>query len=713
MSLDTASQPDPYQALTRQDIEDEYSRLLTDLKVEELRAAAQRWGIRLRETRKTSIVRQLAAQLSDPGFIRDRIGELDDLGVEVLTHLHLILAPDYGMTADNIVRSVVRHQERAQQQTAGADLLPIDVPIADKPPQASGAAIQERIAALNQQGLLLLFRQSGVNYYSLPTAVRSHLPSRPDLLTGHSQADSLTRREITIGQRIQALYAVWTAIAGGVPGREHSLSRQAPPPRRQIEDTWSALQGWDNDPDEMSALQGGQPGRSQHGFPRLGRYSSGTLNWALTVSPPPRRLSDDDLDFVHRRTGCPAPEIEFCYVLLETLGALSAPPGQPISIHSQAMYRFLRASLVDKVRTLWRAWAANETWSEMESVLRGPDSGRAGPGQSSGTNLRLRRSMAYPDFKPANLYAEWQAARLTVLRFVSLLDEGRWVTVDRFLQAVYNVHPNLLYSQTDSSVWRLESPKTGKQFGATFEDWQQGHGQFVLAMLQGPLHWLGLIRLGYSSATSALPAAFQLTPTGALALGKRAALPVGASPSDRAAAAQGAGRAVCSVSDDLTVTLLPGQAPVELYDLVHTVGSLIEATPDRFVYRLNASHVLSWAEAAVGQGNAPAGISEAIETLIAALSRHCAPPGAQPQVAADWQRKLRTWGRNYGQLYVYEGITLLELADDYALQELLVSTSLREHLVYQFSPHLVAIREDAVDQLVEDMERRGYTPRVK
>jgi hypothetical protein len=74
---------------------------------------------------------------------------------------------------------------------------------------------------------------------------------------------------------------------------------------------------------------------------------------------------------------------------------------------------------------------------------------------------------------------------------------------------------------------------------------------------------------------------------------------------------------------------------------------------------------------------------------------------------------MRTWSHNYGKLHIYEDITLLELTDDYALQELMVSTSLREALVHQFSPRLVAVRLEAVDTLVQEMEKRGYTPRVE
>ena len=729
MSLDTDDRLDPNQAPTRQEIA-EYDKLLAQLKVDELRAAAQRWGVRLREARKTSIVQQLATWLSDPNVIRARIAELDDLGLQVLTYLHLALSPDYGIVADGIVQGMARYRASVQQRARDADLQPIDTsPAFGESPQANpgplqehGEAIRNRIALLRQQGLLLPFRQSSVEYCVLPAAVRRCLPSQPQFLVDDRPADSMAAmptivHEISIGQGIQALFAIWTTIAEGLPGKGEPLSRQALPPRRPIEGSWATLQDWNNDPDEISDIEVGRFGSSRTGARRPERYSGATLNWAMTVRAPPRRLSDDDLAFVSRQTGRPAPEIEFGYVLLEALGALSGDPGQPVSVHKEAMYHFLRAFPAAKVQALWQAWTASETWSEMEGVLRStaPDT----------PHLRLRRSLAQLNFKPAHLYAEWRIARQTVLRFLSLLDEERWTPVDSFLRTIHAIHPDLLHYQTDSSIWWLESPKTGKQFGTTLEDWQQGHGRFVMAMLQGPLYWLGLIRLGYSSDASPDPQALQLAPAGALALGKRTTLSPDGAGMERATEGSDPERSdperskgtACSISDDLTITLLPGLAPVELYDMVHAVGSLIEATPEQFVYRLRATRVLSWAEAAASQGGASPRVDDAIETLIATLSRHCTAPGAprtqgQP-VATSWQRKLRAWGRNYGQLHVYENLTLIELADEYALQELLVSTSLREHVVYQFSPRLVAIQDDAVDELVQEMERRGYTPRVK
>ena len=76
-------------------------------------------------------------------------------------------------------------------------------------------------------------------------------------------------------------------------------------------------------------------------------------------------------------------------------------------------------------------------------------------------------------------------------------------------------------------------------------------------------------------------------------------------------------------------------------------------------------------------------------------------------------QRMADWSQNYGKLHVYDDITLIELADDYALQELLSNTALRDHVIYAFSPRLVAIRPEALDALIPEMEKRGYTPHVE
>ena len=138
--------------------------------------------------------------------------------------------------------------------------------------------------------------------------------------------------------------------------------------------------------------------------------------------------------------------------------------------------------------------------------------------------------------------------------------------------------------------------------------------------------------------------------TGAFALGRRPTL-VEASSHDAAQAGP-----VCSIADDLTVTLVPGRAPLELHDLLHAVAKLLEAPPERFVYRVTADRVFRWAESLPFRDSRTADGVEAdrrsqnaqhpdtgeaaIEALIASLNKHCRTMDAQANASTLWQDTL-------------------------------------------------------------------------
>jgi hypothetical protein len=318
-------------------------------------------------------------------------------------------------------------------------------------------------------------------------------------------------------------------------------------------------------------------------------------------------------------------------------------------------------------------WFSITTWSEMDILLRSAD------------DIRLRRNLSYATFKPQHLYEEWLAARHTILRYLSTVQEGQWISVEGLLKTIFAFTPDLLHSLSDASVWWLESRKTKKQFGTTLEDWMDSIARFILTMLEGPLFWLGAVTLGYKGEKLV---AFKITPTGSFALQRRATIAEAESqPIDRDAV---------QFEDDLTVILRPGHAPAQLQDVLHLLGTLEETTPERFVYRITAEGILL----ALEQG----------QTVESILERVAQWSGIEAPAA--WQEKMLAWSENYGKLHIYDDITLIEMGDDYVLQELLSNTSLEQHLVYQFSPRLVAVQPDAVEGLVQEMEKRGYTPYV-
>jgi hypothetical protein len=512
-----------------------------------------------------------------------------------------------------------------------------------------------------------------------------------------------------------------------------------------------------------------------------GRHQTLPLGQSMTVPPAPYRLHSRDRRFIQEQIGCSDEEFDFYYALLEEIGALGGQAGEPVTADERAIQRFLRMSPASKIRTLWEAWEETTSWSEMDVVLRaGPDAAESpdllstlarksaepgeqppapapdvsGPPESlPGQGIRLRRNPVYVSYKPDDLYQEWRAGRQVIARLLSLLPPGRWLSVHELERALFEINPNLLHTRSHPSAWWLESPRTGKQFGTTFDDWRASYGQFVLAMLQGPLHWLGMVKLAYrggQSMSAPRLEAFQLGPAGAFALGRSDSL---VENSGRLASAASPDQPVCTIEDDMTVTLIPGYAPLELYDLLHTIARLVKATPERFVYRLTAEGVFRWvldyrtscvrdhsgstpAQTDQDTASRPAEVDRpaGIEALISLLAGYAAGPLApagrsvsagrsesilpgssqpKPRPTAPWATKLRTWIQNYGQLHLYEDLTLVELADDYVLQELLVSTSLHENLIYTFSPRLVAIHSHAVESLVQEMEKRGYTPRVE
>jgi len=617
------------------DFEAEYREMLAHQTINELRAIAQKRGIAIRGTRKDRIVEELARQLGDLKAIRAEILAFDDFKQKLLTHLHLILTPGYGLDSGSIVDTLAKRYRNTPRST-----------------------FHSHIVDLSQRGLLLTFKQNNIVYCSLPQAVRIYLPPRPDLVPAYPKRgiDRLQIREPRASASIQTMYAVWNYTVEGRP------RRHVAPTRQPIEDQWPQLQGWNHLPSEIAELTR----RRQHYYALT--YES------VTVPAADYHLRSADRRALRERTGRSDEESEFWYALLEGIGAISGNPGEPIETHEEVFQNLLRLPPSAKMYAVLYAWMSNTTWSEVDVVLR------------SAQDMRLRRNLRYATYKPKNLYQEWHTGRQAVIRLLSTLKENQWVSMDGFLKAIFEITPNIIHMHTDPSTWWLESVKTKKQFGTTFEDWEQSYGRFVLAILEGPLAWLGAVSRGYKEGKLE---AFRLTPVGSFALGRRATLVEDEHPV--------ALKDAVEMKDDMTVTLIPSHVPAQLYDLLHLIGKLEEATPERFVYRITADGVLL----ALEQG-------QTAETLITSLGQWCGT-----DIPTAWQDKLDTWSQNYGKLHVYQDITLIEMADDYALQELMINTSLRDHLVYQFSPRLVAIRPEAVESLVQEMEKRGYTPRVE
>jgi hypothetical protein len=66
-----------------------------------------------------------------------------------------------------------------------------------------------------------------------------------------------------------------------------------------------------------------------------------------------------------------------------------------------------------------------------------------------------------------------------------------------------------------------------------------------------------------------------------------------------------------------------------------------------------------------------------------------------------------------GRVRVYPSLAVLELADPAAAQELLASTDLKAHVLYQVSPRVFILRPEDLETLIAQIQQKGYMPRVK
>jgi hypothetical protein len=213
-------------------------------------------------------------------------------------------------------------------------------------------------------------------------------------------------------------------------------------------------------------------------------------------------------------------------------------------------------------------------------------------------------------------------------------------------------------------------------------------GNFIRAVISGPLHWLGLSDLCFDDGE------LQAVRFNGLAelywnLAETAPAP------PHAAQAPGIAPQDAVQIEQYTIHTRPALISSQAHALLDKIALLGEVSSERFTYQL-----------------APQAVYEAFEA------------GATlPEILDDWEKlipvplpedmraQLSAWWEAYGRVRIYQDLTVIEFGDDYALAEMLAATSLGERLIAEISPRLVIVHQQAVAQLMAELEKAGYTPR--
>ncbi|RLB77481.1 MAG: hypothetical protein DRH15_11250 [Deltaproteobacteria bacterium] len=149
------------------------------------------------------------------------------------------------------------------------------------------------------------------------------------------------------------------------------------------------------------------------------------------------------------------------------------------------------------------------------------------------------------------------------------------------------------------------------------------------------------------------------------------------------------------MTDRYTISVAPSAIPAQAHNLLNQIANLEAATAERFVYRLDSQTTYVSFEAGL----------------------------VLPELFADWERllpipmpeaihdQLAAWWDAYGQVRIYENVTIIEFGDDYALAEMKAVTPLEGVIIAEISPRLVIIPQEAVAPLTAALEQAGYTPK--
>jgi hypothetical protein len=356
-------------------------------------------------------------------------------------------------------------------------------------------------------------------------------------------------------------------------------------------------------------------------------------------------------------------------------------------VNAQAWAAFQAEEPAQQIKRLWMAWQsfASDIYFEL-----------AWAAQRHG-NLAVMRSISAPpgDWSPGKLASELIETRRFLSRMLASVggadararapDACGWVAWNDLCAAIFGLRPNTLNFNYTRQVWWLSMDAARgdrKRYDPHNRgDWDKSVRHVLAAMIEGPLQWLGLVELGYERDSLS---ALRVTPLGRWLLTGKGEPPTVMTASQTTEPP--------AWLDAETWRLPPGNGSMELAAICRALG---QPTGKPFTYRLTNESI----ERALLAGFAPPAIAAEYERANI------------PLPAATLARIELAAGR-IGRVRLYEGLTLIELADDYALKELLAGTSLKKHLVCQLSPRLAVIKSEAADALAKEWVAKGYTPRV-
>ncbi|MBX3015387.1 MAG: hypothetical protein KF832_27955 [Caldilineaceae bacterium] len=653
---------DDRQQLARQHLEE----WLHEFRLDDLRALARTHQWTVKGTRKADVITQIVDQLIQPEQLVELVRKLDQEHQQVLRAIAILgLFPT--VQIEDIER-IAQFWGKLKQHSR----------------------VNTYIRHLAETGIILSTEQFGQYVYGLGLAAVPPLIARylPPLLAAalptHRELAAATTSTTTGVQGLQLAEPDWLTrtVAQLLLILEQTSPTLRPPmPRPYSEKAFPGFSDWDYLAEEVYQFE---RDRKSQSYPMV----------TLTVPAPQYPLPTETMGELGALAGG-EDRLEFLYYLMVEVGLLQ--PGSPVTVWPEVKEKFLRQPFDLQQATLVRAYFSLSRWSELWNMLR----------QDKALHLMRNTYLHNTVHSPEALGNELAVFRTLVLTTLAWLPDDQWFTLSDLFALLRQVWPkfNQLVWQTryyrgsdknSRGLWHLTYRGRALD-GATDQEWEQAQGNFVRAMLQGPLHWAGLVDL-YSETGKLTAVRFH--GLGDLFLDRVASVPLPPSvaankpspPSPQRSPHAGDGDRLQVAGEQIIVD--PARITTQAHSLLDSIATLLVAKPTQFVYQLDAATVHKSFEAGM--------------TLATLLDEWHAR--LTPTVPALVEQRLRTWWAAYGQLRLYQDVTIIEFGDDHALAEMKAVTSLNAVLLAEISPRLVLIPKNVVATLAAELENAGYTP---
>src|SRR6266571_2164982 len=356
------------------------------------------------------------------------------------------------------------------------------------------------------------------------------------------------------------------------------------------------------------------------------------------------------------------PHLLFIRLLMLKLGLLYNRRG---ALYAAPAEDFFSLPLLERARRCYRLWLETPFWNELCYL---PDV--------------IVRPLPNP---LDSAHEEVIRSRQAIAERVLSEQPGAWCEFPAFIARTKLYIPYLLFPRQYGS--RADRYSIGSNpYGYDFrlrrgwlthrEGWHMVEGGFILAVVGGPLHWLGLVETNSMEN----PGAFRLIPGASLITSE--------TPSD--------------INEPPGGRLIV-QPNFELVALAPVSESLLIKL-DRFAERTRLEHI---AQYRLTKASVTRAITLGLHADTIQQTLEQAAGGSIPQ---NVQYSLVEWERQARRIELWRGVTLLEVDDAALLDQLLADAETRNLFGRRLAPLLVEVLTDQLQTVQEILWQRDYLP---